>query len=825
MRLRQLVAILLFSLPLVAGAQEWGAVSGTIRASDTQFPIPGATVIVDGTNFGTAADTEGRYNLRLPIGNFVLRYSSIGFTARLDTIFVSAGKTTYLNIQLDSRAIEIDGITVEADVQAQVGVFQITPEQAQDIPAPMRDALRALRVLPGVAANNELSNQFSVRGGGFNENLFYINGFEIFLPYRPRTGEQEGLSLINADLSKSLTLYSGGFPVRYGGKLSSAVEAEYMKPQRSGQPLSVNAYASLLDFGVSGATSALDGKLGVLVGLRKARARRFFETQDLKGEYQPDYTDFQTYLGYELKQGHELEFLGMYANNEFRLDPNSRKTFFGTLSQNEALAPSNLQSLWIRFDEGNSETDGYSTSFAGLRLTDRLTPSLKIEHDISIYDTEETESFELSGTAVLFQVDPGSSNPQDGDGLFPTGSSRQEDAADNQIDVRTISGQGRLTYTKARHSTELGWTLRQLTFDDRLNEKSVVVGRATNGEVVRIVADSLNDSASFDAKQSAFYAQETFDVLRSEPGRLLFTGGVRADYYSFTDEWTLSPRASFSYAANPITSYFGSVGIYHQAPTYRELRGKPEVGESILGALNSSLKSQRSLQIVLGGEYFIPSKRFYFRTEAYIKQISNLISYDIDNVRVRYSGENDASGKAMGIDLQLRGEMVPGMESWINYSYLKATEEFKDAFVTSRNGGLVSRPTDQRHTVSIFVQDYIPSDPTWKLHLRTLYGSGLPYTPPVPGEQIGNLLVQEPGDRYSAKYTRFFRFDIGATKEIPSSSTGTGVSFELTAEILNLFDMINTVSYSWVPNASGIWQRIPTRLTPRTLNVRIGMRF
>jgi len=208
-----------------------------------------------------------------------------------------------------------------------------------------------------------------------------------------------------------------------------------------------------------------------------------------------------------------------------------------------------------------------------------------------------------------------------------------------------------------------------------------------------------------------------------------------------------------------------------------------------------------------------------------MKQIDNLISYDIENVRVLYSGENDGRGSAFGIDLQLRGELVPGMESWLNYSFLSTREKFDPAFQTRQNAGWVARPTDQRHTVSLFVQDYIPSDPTWRLHLRTLYGSGLPYTPPIPGEQIGNIVEQAPGDRFSARYTRFFRFDIGATKEITPERTGSRVAVELTAEILNLFDMINTVSYSWIPDGSGIWRRIPTRLTPRTLNVRLGMRF
>lgn len=812
-------------LPSISTAQEWGAVSGRITATDSGFPIPGSTVLVAGTNFGTASDADGTYTLRLPIGSYVLRFSSIGFEARFDSVTVRSGRTTYLDRQLRPSTTELEAITVEGERELGAGIFGISPDEARNMPTPLPDALRALRVLPGVVANNELSNQFSVRGGGFNENLFFVNGFEIFLPFRPRTGEQEGLSLINPDLTERLTLYAGGFPVRYGGKLASAVDARYRRPNADADSLQWSAHASLLDVGFSAGDAALGGRLGWLVGLRKAQARRFFETQELEGEYQPDYTDAQAWLGYRFRPGLELEWLGMYAENEFRLDPNGRKTFFGTLSQNELLAPSNLQSLWIRFDEGNEEVDAYQTFFSGLRLKSQLSPNVRMEHDVSIYDTHETELLDLSGTAILYQVDPGSGNPDSGEGLFPTGSSRQEDAADNRIEVRTSTLTGRYILTRGRHAVEAGWSLRSLSFDDRLREKTVVVGRATNGDTVRIVADSLNDAASLSTSQQAFHLQDSWDVLADEPGRLTVTSGVRVDRSDFTGEWTVSPRASFTWKASPITTWFGSVGRYHQAPTYRELRGKPEIGESILGALNTSLRSQRSLQVVIGGEYFIPSRRFFFRTEAWLKNIDHLISYDIENVRVLYSGENDAKGQAYGLDLQLRGELVPGMESWLNYSYLVAREEFASAFQTPNNRGRVARPTDQRHTVSLFVQDYIPSDPTWRLHLRTLYGSGLPYTPPVPGEQIGNIVEQIPGDRHSARYTRFFRFDIGATKEIPPERTGTRMRVELTAEILNLFDMVNTVSYSWVPDAAGIWQRIPTRLTPRTVNVRLSVRF
>jgi len=632
---------------------------------------------------------------------------------------------------------------------------------------------------------------------------------------------------LNAELAERVTFYTGGFPARYGGKLSSAVDVEYKRPQDSGAPLEGSAYASLLDYGVAASSSALGSKLGWLFSLRRAQQKRFFQSQELKGNYQPDYSDFQGMLAYKLAPGHEVEVLAMLAQHDFRLDPSSRKTFFGTVSQNEAQAPSNLQSLWIRFSPGSNERDGYQTQFGGIRLSDRLTDRIRMEHDFSLFRTEETERFDLSGQALLFLVDPGSDNPDAGEGLFPAGTSSQEDFANNEVDVTMSTAQGRYYANSTRHAAEAGWSVRRLSFDDRLSEKSVIVGRSTRGDVVRIVADSLNDQANFSSWQTAFYAQDAMDVLSSQPGRLLFTGGLRADYYSFTGEWTVSPRFTTTYKKSDLTTLFGSFGIYYQAPSYRELRGKPAVGETILGALNRDLKSQRSLQAVAGMEYFLQERRFYLRGEAFYKQISNVITYDIDNVRVRYSGDNDATSDTYGFDLQLRGEFVPGLESWVNYSYLIAHERFDSAFRNAFNAGNVARPTDQRHTVSIFIQDYIPSDPTWKLHLRTLFGSGLPYTPPVPGPQIGNLVTQAPGQRFSARYPRYFRFDMGATKHIEASSKGAErpISIDLTMEILNVFDMTNTVAYSWVPNAAGIWTRIPTRLTPRTVNVRLRVGF
>jgi len=818
-----LLALSSLVLPRRAEAQGWGSVAGEVTEAGTRDVLPGITILVDGTNFGTATDARGRYDLRIPAGRYALRFSAIGFEAFVDSVVVRRDAATTLNVVLKAAVVEMEGVTVEESATpAEAGVHEMTPEQVRNMPSPFK-GFQALKVLPGVASNNELSNQYSVRGGGFNENLIFINGFEIYMPFRPRQGEQEGLGLFNPELAERITLYTGGFPARYGGKLSSALDIQYGRPE--GEPLHGAAYVSLLDAGATASASALDGRLGWRFGVRKAQARRFFSTQELKGTYQPDYVDLQALLAYRLAPGHEVEFLGLWADHIFRLDPRGRKTFFGVVSTDPNI-PSALQSVWISYDDRSGETDGYTTGFAGLKLKTRLTPRLRAEHDVAYFKTEETERFDLIGQTVIYDVDPGS-DPDSQEGKFPRGNALQEEFADNLVGVTTWTGQGRYLLSLQRHAAEAGWYVRQLTFEDRLQESSAVQGRSPDGDIVRLIANSLQDSVSFNEQQAGFYLQDAVDLL-PERDRFVFTAGIRSDYFSFNEVWTVSPRLSARLQATDRLTLTGAWGLYYQAPTYRELRGAPEPGTSILGALNRDLQPQRSVQYVAGAELFLPRRRLYLRGEVYWKELTHLISYTLENVRVEYSGENDAEGRVYGIDLQARGELVPGLESWVNYSYMVAREEFLPSFRTDNNTGLVPRPTDQRHTFSLFVQDYIPTDPTWKLHLQALFGSGLPYTPPVPGDRIGTLVIQEPGDRFSARYPEFRRVDFGVTKYITvleNLLNENPLRLELTAELLNVFDMTNTVAYAWIPDAHGVWQRVPTRLTPRTFNVRLRATF
>ena len=804
-----------------AVAQNWGTLEGRITESATGAPIPGATVIIGGTNFGTSANEEGFYSMRVPALNFQIVVSAVGYTSWADSVLIRRDEVNLLEVSLDEATIEMEGITVEDDADFKdVGVYELDPETITNIPTPLKDGFRALKVVPGVVTNNELSSQYSVRGGGFNENLIFFNGFEVYMPFRPRQGEQEGLGLFNPELAGRVALHTGGFPARYGGKLSSALEVDYRRPEAGEFDGGVSL--SLLDATANVSAAALDGRLGITTGFRKARARYLFSTQELKGNYQPDFTDVQTFISYRLSPGVELEALGIWADHVFRLDPTNQRTFFGTVSQDPRV-PSNLQALWLDFN--GEEEDGYQTQFGGFRVKSKFSPRLSASHDIAYFGTVEEEGFDIGGSAVLYLVDPGS-NPNNNEEFLTTGIARTDDFADNRIAVDTWTAQSRWQYTTTRHAAEAGGFVRNLAFDDRLNEKSIVIGQSTDGGVDRIVVDSLLGSAQFNEWQAGFYLQDSYDALK-EPGKLVLSAGVRTDYFSFNDEWTVSPRLSMRYRFSDRTTYSASLGMYHQTPTYRELRGQPDPAISVINSLNRDLKSQRSTQLVLGVEHFLPRNRFMLRAEAYYKDLQNVISYDIENVRVVYSGSNDAEAYAYGLDLQLRGEFVPGIESWANYSFLRTQEQFVPGFVESGKEGSNPRPTDQTHTVSVYIADYIPGDNSWKLHMRTLFGSGLPYTPPVEGERIGQIVTQVPGDRFSARYQRYFRFDMGATKEVVVTDKGFNnpIRLELTGEILNVFNMINTVAYSWIPRSDGIWTRIPTRLTPRTVNVRMAIKF
>lgn len=828
-RLRSVATALFMLWAVSASAQNPGEIAGRVTEAGTGQPVVGATVLVSGTSFGTATDGDGRYSFRIPEGTYPVQVSFIGYQTVRDTISVRRGQTTRFDARLAEAVGDLGDVDVVGEAERGVGISRLDPRTIRDMPLPVADAIRGVKTELGVTSSNELSNSFSVRGGSYDENQFFIDGFEVYRPLRISQGEQEGLGLVNGDLASRLTLFAGGFPVRYGGKLASVLDANYATP---GGTVSGTAYTSTLDAGAQLGGTLAPG-VGLAVAARSARPQRFFAGQELEGSYDPEFRDLQGVLDWQITPSQTLRTIGLYARHRFRLAPQQQETTFG-------IYPNLIRTVARDFE--GLEEDGYDIAFGGLLLTSQLGDAASAEHRVSIFDIDEFEGFDVTSRTTLFRREQRPEGSQTDFDRILEGQVVQRDRADNTIRQTVVTAQGRYLARLGGHGVEAGWQARGLRFTDGIDESTTVSGRDAAGIPINDFAiRELIADTTFSSWQGALWLEDAW-----RRGAVTITPGLRADYFEYNQELTLSPRLGITWAAAPQTTWAASAGVYHQAPTYRELRGDPQPGVSAFRTLDGEISSPSAIQAVLGVDHFFVSRRLALRAEVYGKRFRDLISYDVENVRVVYSAENDSEGYAVGADVQLRGELVPGLESWINYGFLKTDERFyapvipdgplgepvADRFEARGGGDWIPRPTDRRHNLSLFVQDYVPGDDTWTLHIRTLYGSGIPTTSPSRDDDrsLDAISAFSDGPRNALRLPSYFRFDLGATKRLNVGTSPTGSPLELlaTVEVLNVFDQTNTVAYSWVEQVSNGLRRftaVPTRLTPRTLNVRVRVDF
>ena len=828
--------LVLLAVPAAHAQAQFGEIAGRVTDAETGEGVPGASVLVQGTSFGTNTRADGRYDFRIPEGRYPVQVSFVGYAPVRDTLTVRRGQRTTFDAVLTAAVGDLGAVDVEGRAEQGVGVSTIDPKTVRDMPLPVADAIRGVKTELGVTSSNELSNAFSVRGGSYDENQFFIDGFEIYRPLRISQGEQEGLGLINGDLTSRMTLFAGGFPVRYGGKLASVLDATYAAPAGA---VGGTAYTSTLDAGAA-VQGALGERVGLAVAARSARPQRFFAGQELEGAYDPNFADVQGVVDLALSERQRLRVLGLYARHRFRLAPQQRETTFG-------IYPNLVRTVAVDFE--GLEEDGYDIGFGGLLLTSQLGATLTAEHRLSGFTTDEFEGFGVRSRSTLFRRQQRPEGSQTDLDRLLEGQTVQRDSADNTIQQTVWTAQGRYLLQAGRHGFDAGWQGRALHFEDSIDEVTSIDGRDSTGLPATIMPRRLLADTTFSSWQASAWIE---DALRLGD-RLTLVPGLRADYFEYNAELTVSPRLGLLYQSGPQTTLSASFGVYHQAPTYRELRGDPAPGTAAFASLDGDIASSRSVQGVVGLDHFFTSRRLQLRAEAYVKRFSDLISYDVENVRVVYSAENDSEGYAAGADLQLRGELVPGLESWITYGFLTTRERFfapeapaggaseaeRDAYeqalarFEARGGGdWVDRPTDRRHNLSLFVQDYVPGDDTWTLHIRTLYGTGVPTTPPARDESNSLDAVSAfiDGPRNRIRLPSYFRFDLGATKELRIGTSPSGAPLELraTVEVLNVFDQTNTIAYSWVEqvtNGRRLFTAVPTRLTPRTLNVRFRVDF
>lgn len=802
MKIRAIAALLFILHTVFSTAQEHAKITGYIRDADGN-PLDIVNIRVKNTLNGTLSNEKGFYSLSVAKGDSVtIVYSCLGYN-KAERIIPQLTQDMRVNVQMNYTSIEL-GEVVKTAIRKQTSTMEtLDVNRVKLLPDPAGGSIESLVVtFAGVSSNNELSSQYSVRGGSYDENIVYVNGLEVFRPLLIRSGQQEGLSFINPDLTEKVNFAAGGFEARYGDKMSSVLDITYKKPKM----LEGSVSASLL--GATGYVGSSTGKLTQVTGIRYKTGRSLLKTMDTDAEYNPDFVDLQTYITYQLAPRWEVNFLGNLAVNNFKFRPFSRETSFGTIE--------NAKKFKVYFN--GEEKDKFQTLFGALTLKHTLNENTEVGLQASAFTSKEEENYDIAGEYWL-----GDAAENEGNGDIPSLSiGRYHEHARNRLHS-TIMNIGHYGSSRLKSNTlRWGITVQAEKINDKINEwekrDSSGYSLPQTGETVNLIANLFSDNEIKSTRLSG-YLQDEFK-FRTKQGLFTLKGGIRGSYWSYNKEFLFSPRASLGFIPNfdqDLTFRFAT-GLYYQSPFYKELRTTvlDEAGNSIV-ELNNQLKSQRSVHFIVGGDYTFRAsgRNFKISADMYYKKLDDLNPYTVDNVKIRYYGENCAKGKAMGIDFKFFGEFVPGTDSWISFSLMKAEQ-------TIRGTTTVPMPNSQGYNFSLFFQDYFPGYKRVKLNLKGVLSGGLPLTAPRKGYEDGYF-----------RTPAYKRVDLGFSYQLAG---GTDAIMDrgffkhlkniwLGLDIFNLFDIKNTSSYYWITNIDNQQYGVPNYLTGRQLNVRLIVDF
>ncbi len=846
MKPQLLAACLLLSALLPAAAQEGSKakVTGLVLDAVSEAPIEFATVYMDGTSQAVETSASGRYSIVVPAEEpFVLVFSRIGYQeARAEVAAMPARTSRQVDVSLAPVNSELEVIVRESKIQ-DAGLIREDVDQLKLLPTTTGNLES---ILPHIAlgasggTGGELSSQYNVRGGNYDENLVYVNDFEIYRPQLIRAGQQEGLTFANLDLTRNLSFSSGGFEAKYGDKLSSVLDIKYKRPDSlrasiEGSFLGGSAHVEgSVDVGEDGYR-----KFRYLAGARYKTTRYLLGTLDIQGEYIPNFADIQTYLTYDLTRNWQLGLLANYNRSEYNFAPTERSTALGLIDF--------ALELFSTFE--GQEVDDFTTSMGGLSLTylpDRKRNPFFLKFLASTFRSDENERFDIIGQYSLRQIETGLGSDNFGEVIAELGSGTQQQFVRNFLNIQLTNFQHKggielqMDPNKSEVSSShfLQWSakIQNERISDQINEwerlDSAGYSLPYDADAVQLfnVLKTENDLNSY--RFSAFL-QDTYTYRNESKGELRISAGLRASYWDLNQEFLLSPRAQILYkplAGKRDISYRLAGGLYFQPPFYREMRGFD-------GNVNTDLRAQKSAHIV-GGltlDFYMGKKnpkKFRFITEAYYKSLWDLVSYEIENVRIRYSGQNDAEGYVAGIDFRLNGEFVPGAESWINLSFLRAREQLLGVQHLVREVGEeegqpvndVPRPTDQFMNLSMFFQDYLPRSDRFRMYLNLTVGTGLPF-----GLQGNNRVY-----RNTYRFSPYHRIDIGFSlqlfdqekrKEKPDHFLRFTRNTWLRLEVFNLMQVRNQAGNTWIKTVFEQQYAIPNFLTSRRINLRMRMEF
>lgn len=813
-------------LSLLSYSQKKSAyVSGKV-IDENENPLANVSVVILGKQTGISTNDSGYFRIKVQAEKaFAIVFSYTGRQTEQKNFLLNENEEETITIRLERSDNTLQEVIVtDRRDRTEVGLIKPNPKTIINLPSVTTGVESLIKVFVG--SNNELTSQYSVRGGSYDENLIYVNDFEVFRPYLVRSGQQEGLSFINPEMVRNINFYNGGFQAKYGDKMSSVLDIQYKKPKKFGG----SAYIGILEQGVHLEGITAKNKLSYLVGVRNRSNRNLLSRQETQGNYVPSSADLQVLMDYNISPRWQAELFGNISQTKFSLNPE-----FSQLSTS-VFSPFFTQSLGIDIYFDGQEKDEYRTNMIGFALTNQVSRKLKLKWMASRFENDERENVDIAGAYLFGERDFDKSQPTYGQIINPLGAGVFQNFNRNKLNIENWNISHKGNYDIGKHALQWGLGFDKTAIADKLNEweaqDSAGYNIPFNTNQLQL-SKVIKSTADLDIHKFSGFFQDNIrfgDTLNS----YTLSAGVRCNYNSLNQELLISPRIGASWKPNWKRDiiFRAAIGAYHQPPFYRELRRYD-------GTVNKDLKAQKSWQGVAGFDYNFEGwgRAMRFTTEAYFKHMTDVVPYDIDNVRVRYFGENIAKAYAAGIEFRLFGELVKDAESWISLGLMKTKEDIKgdtykdytlDDFnqpidSITKEKGWVRRPTDRMITFGMFFQDYLATNKNIKMYLNLLYGSNLPYNIPNNVKYRNGLEIPP-----------YIRIDIGFSALLLDSDRSKRrthspfMGFDniwASLEVFNLIDRPNTISYLLIKDFSNTTYTMPNRLTPRLLNFKIVARW
>jgi hypothetical protein len=735
----------------------------------------------------TMTNLKGEFQITLQSTDSVkVRFSMIGYKARVRTFVRPKGSMTVKIILYPQDALE--GVVITERRRQTTGTEQLDIKEIKNSPSVSGNAVEELiQQQAGVSSHNELSSQYNVRGGSFDENVVYINNIEVYRPLLIRSGQQEGLSIINSDMVEKIGFSSGGFEAKYGDKMSSVLDITYRTPERTEATVTASLLGASAYIGVKGKQFSMSH------GLRYKTTRYLLGSLETTGEYKPKFIDYQTYIKWQPNKRWSIDMIGNISDNRYEFTPTNRETSFGTVED--------VKSFKVYFD--GQEKDLFRTYFGTLSINRHFGDSASVKLLLSAFHTNEQETYDIQGQ---YWLDDTESSESLGVGTYM-------EHARNYLTADVQSLKVMANKRIKSHDIEAGLTMKWESIKERSREYEM---RDSSGYSVphkdnRLdLIYTLSSKNNMTSNRTEGYIQDTYRWHTATESFFTLNYGARFSHWSWNKETTVSPRASLAIvpAFNHDITFRVATGLYYQAPFFKELRDTTADGGRTVVSLNQHIKSQRSLQFLAAFDYrFRMAERpFRFTAEAYYKALSNIIPYNVQNVKVTYYGENLCSGYIAGLDLKMFGEFVPGTDSWITFSLMKTGQKMSD-------GSYFPLPTDQRYAVNLHFTDYFPGTTRWKMTLRLAYADGLPFGAPHRGIE-----------QQSFRAPAYKRADIGMAWLAYQNTKQTTFNVKrlwIGLDCLNLFGISNVNSYYWVTDVTNRQWAVPNYLTGRQINGKI----